>query len=300
MGPIWGLDLGGTKIEGIVLEEASANKVLRRVRIPTEMDRGYYHVLGQIHKLVETLSADIGVKPTRIGLGMPGTIDPLSQTIKSSGWDALEGKPIQTDLETYLGIPVKIANDANCFALAETRMGIVPDIIPSARMVVGVILGTGVGAGIVINGRVWQGKQGIAGEWGHNFLDESGGRCTCGRYGCAETVISGPGLERYYQSLSGRQLSMREIASAAKEGYDEAALKTVEHLLYHYAKGIGSIINLLDPDCIVIGGGVGQVDDLFSKGPDLVRRFVYNDRLDTLILRPKLGDSAGVFGAALL
>ncbi len=300
MGPIWGIDVGGTKIEGVVLESAASMSVLRRMRIPTEMDRGYYHVLGQIHKLVEVLSTEISIRPASIGIGVPGSLDPITKTLKSSGWDQLDGKPIQTDLQTYLGVPVRVANDANCFALAETRYGSVPEVLPTAKCVVGVILGTGVGAGIVFNGRVYSGRQGIAGEWGHNFLDESGGRCQCGRYGCAEMVISGPALERHYESLTGRRLPLEDIAAAAEFGNDQAAAQTIERLLYNFAKGIGAVINLLDPDAIIIGGGVGKIDALHTKGPDLIKRFVYNTRLDTLILRPKLGDSAGVFGAALL
>lgn len=300
MGPIWGIDLGGTKIEAVVLEGASVTRVLRRMRIPTEMDKGYYHVLGQMHKLVEVLSAEVGVRPAQIGIGTPGSIDPITKTLKNTGWEALEGKPMHADLETYLGVPVKLANDANCFALAEARFGCVPEVMPSAKCVVGVILGSGVGAGIVFNGRVYSGRQGIAGEWGHNFLDESGGRCSCGRYGCAESIISGPALEAYYYNLSGHKLTMQEIAIEAERGDNTAAAQTIERLVYNFAKGMGNIINLLDPDVIVIGGGVGQVEALHSKGPDLIKRFVYNNRLDTLIMRPKLGDSAGVFGAALL
>ena len=300
MGPVWGIDVGGSKIEAVVLEGPSVTRVLRRIRIPTEIDKGYYHVLGQIHKVVEVLSAEVGVRPESVGVGAPGSLDPITKTIKGSGWEALEGKPLRSDLETYLGLPVRLGNDANCFALAESRFGSVPDVLPTAKCVVGIILGSGVGAGIVYNGRLHLGRQGIAGEWGHNFLDESGGRCTCGRYGCAETVLSGPALERHYHGLTGERLDMREIAARAAGGDDAAAAQTVERLVYYFAKGVGAIINLLDPDAIVIGGGVGQVEALHANGPDLLRRFVYNPRLDTLLLRPKLGDSAGVFGAALL
>ena len=300
MGPAWGIDLGGSKIEAVVLEDPSAARVLSRMRIPTEIDKGYYHVLGQVHKLVEVVSAEVGVRPDKIGIGLPGTVDPITKTLKASGWDALEGKPIQSDLETYLGVPVRVGNDANCFALAETRLGAIPEVMPAAKCVLGVILGTGVGAGIVFNGRIYPGRQGIAGEWGHNFLDDSGGRCSCGRYGCVESIISGPALEHYYEGLAGHRLPMREIAAAADQGDDLSAAKTIERLVYNFAKGIGAVINILDPDAIVIGGGVGQVAALHTQGPDLIKRFVYNSRLDTLILKPKLGDSAGVFGAAFL
>lgn len=299
MGPKWGIDLGGTKIEAIVLEDTAARRVLRRIRLPTEADKGYYHILGQIHKLVEVISADVGVRPAHLGIGLPGTLDPVTQTLHNVSIEALDSKPILADLETYLGIPVRAGNDANCFALAETRFGAAAEAVPGARCVFGAILGSGVGGGIVVNGRVLAGRQGIAGEWGHNFLDESGGACACGRYGCVETVISGPALERYYRGLTGRELGMRRIAERAAEG-DEACAKTVERLVYFFAKAIGGVINVLDPDCIVIGGGVGQVDALYRQAPDLIKRFTMTTRLDTLLLRPKLGDSAGVFGAALL
>ncbi len=300
MGPKWGIDLGGTKIEGVVLQDANASKVLRRMRVPTEANRGYYHILGQVHKLVEVLSAEVGVRPDLLGIGVPGTIDPITKTLKNVSTQELENKPLLSDLETYLGIPIRSENDANCFALAETRFGKVAEVMPHAKCVFGAVLGSGVGGGIVFNGRTYGGRQGIAGEWGHNFLDESGGLCPCGRYGCVETVISGPALERYYQSLAARQLSLPGIAEAARRGHDEAAAKTIERLVYFFAKAIGTVINVLDPDCVVLGGGVSNIDELFDRSPELIKRFVMNTRLDTVLLRPKFGDSAGVFGAALL
>ena len=299
MGPQWGIDLGGTKIEAIALADAASTTALARMRLPTEMAGGYYHVLGQVHKLVEVMAAELGVRPERIGVGMPGALDPVTKTLKSSGYEALDGKPVQRDLETYLGIPVRIANDANCFALAEARHGAAAEACPEAKCVLGVVLGTGVGAGLVVNGRIYTGRQGIAGEWGHTPLPDEGEPCPCGRVGCVETVISGPALERYYSGRSGRSLPMPEIVERASLG-DEYAAATVDRLVYNFARGIGAVINVLDPDCIVIGGGVGQVEALHVQGADLIRRFVFNPRLDTLLLRPRLGDSAGVYGAAML
>ncbi|MFK8057511.1 MAG: ROK family protein [Saprospiraceae bacterium] len=300
MGPSWGISLGESKIEGIVLADSASRQVLRRMRIPTELDKGYYHVLGQIHKLVEVLSAEVGVRPDKIGVACRGSIDPITKTLKGSGWEAMNDKPMLTDLQTYLGVPIKMANDANCFALAEARFGEVLEILPAAKTVVGVIVGSGVGAGIVINGRILNGRQGIAGEWGHNYLDDAGGKCSCGRFGCVETMISGPALERYYESLTHRQLDLDEIAEAAESGNDEAAAKTIERLVYHFAKAISPMINILDPDAIVLGGAVGKTGALLQKAPELIKRFIFNKRLDTLVLAPKLGANATVLGAAML
>ncbi|MEL7146019.1 MAG: ROK family protein, partial [Bacteroidota bacterium] len=174
----WGIDLGGTKIEAVVLDGQA--KVLCRKRIDTEADGGYEHIIHRINLLVEEVTKEFGTPPQRVGIGTPGTMDPITNTMKNSNTTALNGKPFQQDLSKKLGIPVVMANDANCFALAEARMGIVQEKMPEASMVFGVIMGTGVGGGLVIDGKVWNGRQGIAGEWGHNFLDESGGPCYCG------------------------------------------------------------------------------------------------------------------------
>jgi predicted NBD/HSP70 family sugar kinase len=300
MGPIWGIDLGGTKIEGVVLEDKDSMKILRRMRIPTEQEKGYIHILRQIHKLVETLTAEIGIKPSKIGIGTPGTLDPITQTLKNANTVCLNGKSIKKDLENFFGIPVEIANDANCFALAEARLGVVKDVLPDAEVVFGVIMGTGVGGGIVVNGKVINGRQGIAGEWGHNFLDDSGGDCYCGKKGCVERIISGTGLQRYYEEMSGEQVKLKEIVERYYDDSDPIATKTIERLIHFFGKGIANVINILDPDVIVLGGGLGNIDLLYSEGVQEVEQHLFNNRLDTIFLKPKLGDSAGVFGAALL
>lgn len=300
MQPLWGIDLGGTKIEGVILEDRETPNVLKRYRIPTEGDKGYDHVIGQIGKLVEVLTAETGLKPGRIGMGTPGVLDPQSQTMKNCNSTSLNGMPLKRDIERLLGIPIRMANDANCFAVAEANMGIVQDEVPDAKVVFGVIMGTGVGGGIVVNGQVLNGRQGIAGEWGHNFLDESGGDCYCGRIGCVEKIIAGPSLEKYYASNGGVNRKLSEIITRYKEGKDELATRTVERLLHFFGKGMANVINILDPDVIVIGGGVGNIDLLYTEGVKEVEKNVFNNRLETLFLKPKLGDSAGVFGAALL
>jgi fructokinase len=241
-----------------------------------------------------------GIQPARVGLGTPGVLDPILQTMKNCNSTALNGQPLKKDLEEKLGIPCVLANDANCFALAETHWGVVKEKAPDAQLVFGIIMGTGVGGGIVVNGHVWNGKQGIAGEWGHNFLDESGGPCYCGKTGCVETVLSGPGLQRYYKSITGSMLSLKDILNHALQGNDPAAIKTIDRLNHFFGKAVSVITNLLDPDVIVVGGGVGNIDSIYTAGVESLHTFIFNNRVDVQILKPSLGDSAGVFGAAAL
>ena len=296
---IWGIDLGGTKIEGAVLERGNP-KALKRLRVPTEREKGYQHILGQISKLVEVLIAETGVKPDKIGVATPGVIDPILNTMKNSNTTVMNGMPFQKDLERLLNLPIQVANDANCFAVAEANMGIVKEKMPDAQVVFGVIMGSGVGGGLVVNGKPITGRQGIAGEWGHNFLHESGGSCYCGKTGCVETVLSGISLERYYEELTGEKMLLENIVKKYHGGTDGAATKTVKRLIEFFGKGISNIINIVDPDAIVIGGGVGNVDLLYTEGVAEVKKHIFNNRFDTVFLKPKLGDSAGVFGAALL
>ncbi|MEM8899741.1 MAG: ROK family protein [Bacteroidota bacterium] len=297
---LWGIDLGGTKIEAAILDADKGYEPILRTRIPTEAKGGYEHIINQIAKLVDLCRKEVGFKPEKIGIGTPGALDPQYKTMKNSNTTALNGMPLHLDLETKLGIPVKMANDANCFALAETRMGIVADEYPEAEVVFGVIMGTGVGGGVVIHGKIINGRHGIGGEWGHNFLDESGGPCYCGLTGCVETVISGAHTERYHRETFGESIKLKEIVKRHKEGSDPQSTHTVNRLLHFFGKGISSIINILDPDAIVLGGGVGNVDLLYTEGVEKAKEFAFNPYLNTAFLKPKLGDSAGVFGAAFL
>jgi predicted NBD/HSP70 family sugar kinase len=297
---LWGLDLGGTKIEGVVLESLDNPAPIVRTRVDTEASKGYDHIIEQIGRLVKELEKRSGLTPTAIGMGTPGVLDPTLQTMKNSNTTVLNGMPLLKDLQERLGLPFVLANDANCFALAETHLGIVRQQAPNARMVFGIIMGTGVGGGIVVNGKIWDGRHGIGGEWGHNFLDESGGPCYCGKTGCVETVISGPALERYYASLTGNRIKLKDIASRHREGVDPAADKTIERLCHFFGKSVSVITNLLDPDVIVVGGGVGNMDDIYTKGLDALGQFIFNNRVEVPLLKPSLGDSAGVFGAAAL
>ena len=298
--PLWGIDLGGTKIEGVILPSLSNPQPLLRTRIDTEAHRGYEHIVQQITRLVQSMQQQSNLTPRSIGFGTPGVLDPLLQTMKNCNSTALNGRPLKKDLETSLQLPVVLANDANCFALAETHWGVVKEKFPASQVVFGVILGTGVGGGIVMNGRVWNGKHGIAGEWGHNFLDESGGACYCGKTGCVEKVLSGPGLQQFYHSLTNNKLSLKEIVQNYRQDNDPAATQTIQRLTHFFGKAISVVINLLDPDVIVIGGGVGNIPEIYTEGVASVSNFIFNNRVDVPILQPTLGDSAGVFGAAAL
>ena len=290
----WGIDLGGTKIEGVVLGGTDAPGPLCRIRIRTEADRGYRHVLGRIAELLQAMEAEVGTAPARLGIGTPGVLDPQNSTIKNSNTTCLIGQPLQRDLEAELEVPITLANDANCFALAEARLG----AGRAAETVFGVILGTGVGGGVVVGQRALYGCQGIAGEWGHNLLEPQGPKCYCGRRGCVETILSGPFLERFYAECSGEHRALPEIA--ARRADDSHAAATMERLATYFGRAISSVINILDPDVVVLGGGVSNIEILYEEGVRETARHVFNNRLETRIVKNELGDSAGVFGAAML
>lgn len=296
---LFGIDLGGTKIEGVVLQSVPALKIIERLRVPTEAEKGYDHILGQIKLLIETLSEKSNVIPEKLGIGTPGIIDTDTQLIKNSNTLGLMDRPMKKDLEQMFGIPIRMANDANCFAIAETLHGSVKEHLTEPEVVFGVIMGTGVGSGIVVNGKVIQGKHGIGGEWGHNILDESGPRCYCGKKGCVESFLSGPANESYYHNLSGRHLAMADIYQLYLDK-DANAVETIERLLFYFGKAIATVINIIDPEVIVLGGGLGNLDILYTEGRKRVEPYVFNYELKTLFLKPSLGDSAGVIGAALL
>lgn len=300
MKPLWGIDLGGTKIEGVIIESREHPVELARLRIPTEAGKGYQHILQQVHKLVKALEKDTGLHPESIGIGTPGVLEPSTCTMKNCNTTALNGKPFKADLEAAMGgLSVRMANDANCFAIAEAHMGAGKPFLAESEVIFGVIMGTGVGGGIVVNGKAVTGLQGIAGEWGHNFLDESGGPCYCGRSGCVETILSGPSLERYFAQISGLKLPLKEIVARYHAGCEDARL-TMERMCHFFGKAIATVINILDPHLIILGGGLGNIDLLYTEGVKAVEKSIFNPRLETKFLKPSLGDSAGVFGAALL
>ncbi len=297
---LWGIDLGGTKAEGVVLGPGRLNDILFRDRVPTGAENGYDFILNQIKILVSMMEQKLGYRPERLGIGSPGTLDPGLGVMKGCNSECMNGTHMKEDLEQLLQLKIEIANDANCFALAETRMGVVKQKYPTAKVVYGVIMGTGVGGGLVVNDHLINGLQGIAGEWGHNFLDESGGPCYCGKSGCVEKVLSGPDLERYYHSLTGNKAVMKDIYARYKAGNDEAATKTMNRLTHFFGLATSVLINILDPDIIIIGGGVGNIDEIYTDGVESLKKYIFNHRLDTPIVKPLLGDSAGVFGAAYL
>lgn len=297
---LWGVDLGGTKIECAVIEWGAGElTILARERIDTERDLGYEHILSQIKRLIEVTSKKIGHQPMAIGFATPGVLVPDTQLIKNSNTLCLNDQPLRADLERIFNVPIQIANDANCFALAEAILGAGKIVKP--ELCFGVIMGTGVGGGLVVNDKVINGLHGIGGEWGHNILEENGYSCYCGKSGCVEQVLSGTALERYYQEISGERRRMKEIVLDFRRGGNEFANQTMARLFDYFGRAISTIINVLDPDLIVLGGGVGNIDELYDIGYDHIKKYIFNSgKVKTPIVKPILGDSAGVFGAALL
>jgi len=294
---LFGVDLGGTKIEGAVIDPSRPDCALCRLRVPTEASKGYSHVLRQVVRLVAMLERKSGAKrPAWIGFGTPGVVDPRTGVLKNSNTACLNGQRIREDLAAALGAEARVANDANCFALAEALFG----AGRKRGVVMGLILGTGCGGGVVVDGKVLEGLHGIAGEWGHNPIRGEHTPCYCGRTGCVETVISGPALERHYRERTGRALRMPEIVARAAKG-EAAARATLRRLRSKFGEAIAAVINILDPDAVVIGGGVGNIGILYDEETrKAVLKHVFNTELRTEFLRPTLGDSAGVFGAAML
>jgi predicted NBD/HSP70 family sugar kinase len=294
---LWGIDLGGTKIEGAILPNRNSTAPILRRRIATEAEGGYEHIVSRLQELVQQMAQESGQRiPDRLGIGTPGAVEPSTGLMKNCNTTELNGKPLLSDLESVLGRKVTIANDANCFALAEATLG-------SARgypTVFGVIMGTGVGGGFVADGKVLHGLQGIAGEWGHMSIRPEGPPCYSGIPGCVESHISGPACERYYESRSGTKRRLADIVKRAETGDDPDAEATLEHLCKWFGRSLANVVNVLDPHAIVLGGGVGNVAALYTRGREQLGRFVFNSELKTPLLKPALGDSAGVFGAALL
>lgn len=294
-----GIDLGGTKIEGIALSDAGDE--LFRKRVPTP--QGDYHgILQSIAKLVEIIETETGSAGS-IGIGTPGALSPATGLMRNSNSVCMNGQPILDDLQSTLGREVRIANDANCFALSEATDG----AASSDAVVFGVIIGTGTGAGIVIDRKVLVGPNAIAGEWGHNPLpwpqaDElPGANCFCGRSGCIETWVSGPGMVRdhmQHNSLSSEQeITPKVLVDAAEQG-DGSAVQTLQRYERRLAKSLAHVINMLDPDVIVLGGGMGNIDSLYVNVPALLPEYVFSDVVNTKIVKPVHGDSSGVRGAA--
>lgn len=292
-----GIDLGGTKIEGVALAEDGRERA--RLRVPTP--RGDYGAtLGAIRDLVHALEEEAGERGS-IGIGMPGAISPASGLVKNANSTWLIGQPFHADLEAALGRKIRLANDADCFALSEASDG----AGAGAASVFGVILGTGAGGGIVVHGRLLQGPNAIAGEWGHNPLpwalpDElPSPRCYCGKEGCIETWISGPGLEADYARAEKQLLGADEIAAAAAAGSRPARAALRRHA-DRLARALAHVINIIDPEIIVLGGGLSNIEALYEEVPSRWGAYVFSDRVATRLLRNRHGDASGVRGAAWL
>lgn len=283
-----GVDLGGTKIEAVLLDENFV--VIERKRIHTPQN-DYNKILDAISSLVLDLSENIS--DFTLGICTPGAISKQTGLIKNSNTQCLIGRSLKEDLENKLDKKISMENDANCFALAEATLGVATDF----DLVFGVILGTGVGGGIVINKKLHSGRTNIGGEWGHHTLHRNGNPCYCGKTGCVETYISGPSLENQWALLTGKSQPLQEILPNID---NDIGKKWKDDFLENFGYGLANVIDILDPDVIVLGGGLSNIDFLYTEGKESVYRKVFSDLVDTPILQNKLGDSAGVFGACML
>ena len=286
-----GIDLGGTKIEGIFLDDKL--NVIERTRIPTQQEKGYNSIIDSIVSLVNSLKKNSD-DTVSIGVSAPGAISKKTGLIKNSNTHCLIGMSLKEDLEQALKQKIALDNDANCFTIAEAAMGAAKEY----NVVFGVILGTGVGGGIVINGNLHRGRTNIAGEWGHHTLRIDGNKCYCGKLGCVETYISGPALEKRWSTLTGKTEALPSIIQNIDD--TKLGLQWKKEFLENFAIGLANVIDILDPDVIVLGGGVSNIPYLYDEGRDYVYDKVFSDLVETPILKNQLGDSAGVFGASLL
>jgi fructokinase len=292
-----GVDLGGTKIESVALGERS--QIVARRRVPTPR-HDYDQTLAAIVGIVHDVEREVGATGT-VGIGIPGTISPATGLVKNANSTWLNGGALADDLPARLGRPVRFANDANCFALSEASDG----AGAGCSIVFGVILGTGVGGGVVVNGRVLVGCNAVAGEWGHNPLpaprggEWPGPACYCGRTGCIETFLSGPGMVRDYQDDGGPALSADEIVQRAERG-ETLASACLDRYEDRLARGLAGIINVVDPDVVVLGGGLSNIERLYTSVPRLWTAHVFSDAVATRLVRARHGDSSGVRGAAWL
>ena len=285
-----GIDIGGTKIEAILINEQF--QVIERKRVPTNREEGYYQIIHRVTNLANELK-EFGNINSSVGICIPGKIDIQKGTLKNSSIACLIDQPLQSDLETALSLPTLMENDANCFALAEAILGSAKDY----RLVFGVVLGTGCGAGVVINKNIHRGPNHISGEWGHHVLYPNGRSCYCGNKGCAESYISGTALETEWKALTGEFQRVTDIINS------KAYLTHPEwknNFITNFGKALANVIDILDPDAIVLGGGLSNVEILYTEGRDAIANVVFSNGMVTPIIKNKLGDSAGVFGAAIL
>jgi fructokinase len=292
-----GIDLGGTKIEIIALDAQGVELLRRRVATPRD---DYQGTVRAIVDLVLAAEQELAA-PASVGIGTPGAISRATGLLKNANSVCLNGKPLLDDLQAALQRPLRIANDADCFTLSEASDGAATGM----DSVFGVIAGTGTGGGIVIHGRLLSGINAIAGEWGHNSLpwprndERPGTHCYCGKQGCIETWLSGPGLEREYAFASGEQLKVQDIVQLELAG-DPVAAQCLDHYIDRMARALASVINIIDPQVIVLGGGMGNIQRLYRDVPGVWGQYIFSDRVDTRLVQPMHGDSSGVRGAAWL
>ncbi len=291
-----GIDLGGTKIETILLDPDGTALYRKRVSTPRDADREaeYEAIKEAVLGLIRTTLVKVpGPSPCRIGVGIPGTINEKTGLVQNANTTSLTGRPFQLDLEEQLGRPMGMENDANCFTLAEARQG----AGKGYPMVFGIIMGTGCGGGLCIDGRLHRGRHLIAGEWGHFCVDPKGTTCYCGNPGCVETKISGGGVAQAFFNKYGRRLTLEQIHQGYLDGDPQCSI-AFKKFLYDYGRCLGGLISLLDPDAVVLGGGVSNLEELYTLGLQRVRKYAFHEHIETPILKNRLGDSAGVFGAA--
>ena len=285
-----GIDLGGTKTEGVLLDEKF--EIIDRKRHPTNQHEGYSSILDLIKNLVDDLKQKTD-DSVSIGICTPGALSKQSGVIKNSNTQCLIGKDLSYDLENILKQKISIENDANCFALAESKLGAAQNF----DIVFGVIMGTGVGGGLIINDQIHNGRTNIAGEWGHHCIWPKGNSCYCGKRGCVETYLSGPALEKRWEELSNKRQSLSEILQNSQ---DDLLHKWKIEFLENFGLALGNVIDILDPDAVVLGGGLSNIPFLYDEGKNSVYQKVFSDQIDTPILKNSLGDSAGVFGACMI
>jgi len=293
-----GVDLGGTKIEAIALDDAGV--IVARLRRPAPQG-DYAKTIEAVVALVSKVEREAGVGPCRVGLGMPGSISPGTGFVQGANSTWLIGRPFDTDLAAALRRPLRVANDANCFAVSEASDG----AAAGCAIVFGAILGTGVGGGIVFDGRPLTGAHAISGEWGHNPLpwpkddERPGPACFCGQHGCIETWLSGPGLARDHKRVTGEAIDAAKIVKAADTG-EPIAVASLTRYVERLARALAHVINIVDPQVIVLGGGLSNIARLYRELPALMQPYIFSDHIATRILPPRHGDSSGVRGAAWL
>jgi len=291
-----GIDLGGTKIEGLLLGPDGAERARQRIATP----RDYEATIAAVTGLVARLETEAGVK-ARVGVAIPGSLSPITRLVQNANSTWLNGHPFDRDLTAALGRPVRLANDANCFALSEAIDG----AGAGARSLFGVILGTGCGGGIAVDRKLVDGPRGIGGEWGHNPLpwaegdEHPGPRCWCGRRGCMETWVSGPGLEADHERVTGEKRSVTDIGRRSAAG-DDSARATLHRHASRLARGLAHVVNIIDPEIVVLGGGLSRLQHLYEVLPDLIAPLIFADQASIIVRPPRWGDASGVRGAAWL